>query len=137
MTDTAQIEALLAKATSGPWIASKADMFGDHDIQSKDGVETDSDHSAIAAVVSNLRHPEVVAANAALIVALRNNAEALLAAVKERDALRSAVEWIDYHKDNQDMGHEQFRIGAGNQAIDALWWIENNRAALKEQTNEA
>jgi len=63
--------------TAGPWIASEADWFGDHNIQSKEGVETDTDHLAIAAVVSNLRPADEVAANAYLISAAPTLAEAL------------------------------------------------------------
>ena len=49
--------------TPGPWEASNADMFGDHNIQRHDS----EDRAAIAAVVSNLRPVEEVAANARAI----------------------------------------------------------------------
>ena len=46
---------------------------------------------------------------------------------------REALEWIDYHKDNQDMSHLDFRIGAGNQASESLAAIN----ALDPQLVEA
>ena len=46
---------------------------------------------------------------------------------------REALEWIDYHKDNQDMSHLDFRIGAGNQASESLSAIN----ALDPQLVEA
>ena len=35
-------------------------------------------------------------------------------------ALREALEWIDYHKDDPDMSHVNFRVEAGSRAYDAL-----------------
>lgn len=43
------------------------------------------------------------------------------------DDLRAALEWIDYHKDDQDMNHVNFRIGAGSRARDALAALKENR----------
>ena len=40
--------------------------------------------------------------------------------VAERDRMREALEAIDYHKDNQDMNHLDFRIYAGSEARAAL-----------------
>lgn len=55
-----------ARHTPGPWMAEPADMFGDHNIILADHSE---DARAIAAVVSNIRDPHEVAANAALVAA--------------------------------------------------------------------
>lgn len=85
MTLAQQLREAGEKATPGAWVASEADMFGDHNIQSKDGVENDTDHSAIAAVVSNLRHWTEVEANAALIVLLRNNLDTIIAALEAQE----------------------------------------------------
>ncbi|WP_281277176.1 hypothetical protein [Sphingomonas olei] len=41
--------------------------------------------------------------------------------------MRAALEWIDYHKDDQDMNHVNFRIGAGSRARDALAALKENR----------
>lgn len=51
--------------TPGPWVAEAADWFGDHNIVLRDG----EDRRAVAAVVSNMRDPVEVAANARLIAA--------------------------------------------------------------------
>lgn len=91
MTNTEHLRELIEQATPADWIASEADYFGDHNIQSKDGVETDTNHLVIAAVISNLRPAAEVAANAALIVALVNQAPAML---DELDALREALRII-------------------------------------------
>lgn len=53
------------KPTPGPWVAEDADVFGDHNIILRDG----EDRRAVAAVVSNMRDPSEVAANARLIAA--------------------------------------------------------------------
>lgn len=60
--------------TPGPWRAEAADMFGDHNIVLADGGD---DCRAIAAVVSNLRPPEEVAANASVIAAATDLLNAL------------------------------------------------------------
>lgn len=57
--------------TLGPWVASGPDEFGDYNIQGSDG------SLAIAAVVSNLRQPAEVQANARLIAAAPDMLEAL------------------------------------------------------------
>ena len=49
--------------TQGPWLAEPADMFGDHNIVLADSA---GDSRAVAAVVSNMRDPLEVAANALL-----------------------------------------------------------------------
>lgn len=51
--------------TPGTWVAEGADVFGDHNIILRDG----EDRRAVAAVVSNMRDPSEVAANARLIAA--------------------------------------------------------------------
>jgi len=55
--------------THGPWLAEPADMFGDHNIVRayESGLAMQEDRLAIAAVVSNLRPADEVAANARLI----------------------------------------------------------------------
>lgn len=60
--------------TAGPWAASPADMFGDHNIILADQTE---DCRAIAAVVSNMRDHAEVSANARLIAAAPELLEAL------------------------------------------------------------
>ena len=56
-----------------------------------------------------------------LIALLRNESSTMLAdLVAERDRMREALEAIDYHKDNQDMNHLDFRIYAGSEARAAL-----------------
>ena len=87
------LRALAPVVTPGEWIASESDMFGDHNIQWKEGVENDTDHSAIAAVVSNLRPWQQVEANAALIVALRNNLPTIIAALKVAELVRDE-DWL-------------------------------------------
>lgn len=59
------------EATPGPWLAEPADMFGDHNIVLLDSSE---DCRAVAAVVSNMRDPGEVAANARLIAAAPDHA---------------------------------------------------------------
>ena len=93
MTLLETLRALAPVVTPGEWIASESDMFGDHNIQWKEGVETDTDHSAIAAVVSNLRPWQQVEANAALIVALRNNLPTIIAALKVAELVRDE-DWL-------------------------------------------
>ena len=83
------LRALAPVVTPGEWIASESDMFGDHNIQWKEGVETDTDHRAIAAVVSNLRPRQQVEANAQLIVTLRNALPAIIAALEIAELVRS------------------------------------------------
>lgn len=67
--------------TPGPWKADPADMFGDHNVTLKDTSEC---CLAIAAVVSNLRPAEEVAANANLIAA----------SPELYDALVNARQWV-------------------------------------------
>jgi hypothetical protein len=68
--------------TAGPWHCEGPDMFGDWNILH------DADRLAVAAVVSNLRPPEEVAANARLV-----------AAVPElRDALRKTASLLSFLK---------------------------------------
>ena len=62
--------------TPGPWLAEAADMFGDHNIVLSASA---NDCRAIAAVVSNMRDPSEVAANAFLVAA----APDLLAVARE------------------------------------------------------
>lgn len=57
--------------TQGPWSASGADMFGDHNITPL------HETAAVAAVVSNLRDPLEVAANALLIASAPTMIKAL------------------------------------------------------------
>lgn len=57
--------------TQGPWRASSADMFGDHNIIPA------GQEAAVAAVVSNLRDPLEVAANALLTAAAPTMLKAL------------------------------------------------------------
>lgn len=93
MTLLETLRALAPVVTPGEWIASESDMFGDHNIQWKEGVETDTDHRAIAAVVSNLRPWQQVEANAQLIVTLRNALPELIAAL-EVVALVRDEDWL-------------------------------------------
>lgn len=58
--------------TKGPWVAEAADIFGDHNIVLADRSE---DCRAVAAVVSNMRDPLEVEANARLIAAAPDFAE--------------------------------------------------------------
>ncbi|WP_257541110.1 hypothetical protein [Sphingobium sp. CFD-1] len=57
--------------TQGPWAASGADMFGDHNITPT------HETAAVAAVVSNLRSPLEVAANALLVASAPTMLKAL------------------------------------------------------------
>lgn len=93
MTLLETLRALAPVVTPGEWIASESDMFGDHNIQWKEGVETDTDHSAIAAVVSNLRPWQQVEANAQLIVTLRNALPAIIAALEVAELVRDE-DWL-------------------------------------------
>lgn len=93
MTLLETLRALAPVVTPGEWIASESDMFGDHNIQWKEGVETDTDHSAIAAVVSNLRPWQQVEANAQLIVTLRNALPTIIAALEVAELVRDE-DWL-------------------------------------------
>lgn len=93
MTLLETLRALAPVVTPGEWIASESDMFGDHNIQWKEGVETDTDHSAIAAVVSNLRPWQQVEANAQLIVTLRNAIPTIIAALEVAELVRDE-DWL-------------------------------------------
>lgn len=64
----------MGEHTPGPWIAEPADMFGDHNIVLAEG----DDWRAIAAVVSNMRPEQEVAANALLTAAAPDLLEAAL-----------------------------------------------------------
>src|SRR3546814_7675027 len=59
------------KGTPGPWGVDVPDMFGDYNILH------DGDALAVAAVVSNMRPAEEVAANAALVGASKDLLETL------------------------------------------------------------
>lgn len=77
----------LSKATPRPWRLEGPDMFGDFNILHE------GDALAVAAVVSNMRLPEEVAANAALIVAAVNGYDpAALRA--ERDEAQPVAERV-------------------------------------------
>lgn len=79
--------------TPGPWCAEPADMFGDHNIVLGDNAD---DARAIAAVVSNLRAPSEVEANARLIAA----APDLLEACQELIGVIDSVDGeADYSKE--------------------------------------
>lgn len=99
MTLLETLRALAPVVTPGEWIASESDMFGDHNIQWKEGVETDTDHSAIAAVVSNLRPWQQVEANAQLIVTLRNALPELIAALEVAELVRDEDWLVDQIRD--------------------------------------
>ncbi len=64
--------------TPGPWLAEPADFFGDHNIRQADT----GNIAAVAAVVSNLRDPEEVAANARLITAAPDLLEIITRLIK-------------------------------------------------------
>jgi hypothetical protein len=67
--------------TPTPWVAEGPDMFGDYNIVRGDSAEA----LAVAAVVSNMRPAEEVAANAALIVRAVNSHEIMRAALKRAE----------------------------------------------------
>lgn len=75
--------------TPGPWLAEPADMFGDHNIVLADG----PDARAIAAVVSNMRHPAEVAANARAIALVPEMVEALR---RVRDVSASGADTVSF-----------------------------------------
>jgi len=78
-----------SKHTPGPWVAEKADQFGDHNIILGNAVEV-GDYRAVAAVVSNMRNPEEVEATARLIAAspdVVRSGRQLLDALENRAAL--------------------------------------------------
>lgn len=67
---------MIAQHTPGPWLAEGADVFGDHNIVLPASA---NDCRAVAAVVSNMREPSEVAANAFLVA----GAPDLLAVARE------------------------------------------------------
>lgn len=73
----------MGEVTPLPWAAEGPDMFGDYNIIGPD------EALAVAAVVSNMRDPAIVAANAAFIVRACNIHYDLLEAL---EALRAEVE---------------------------------------------
>jgi len=79
------------KWTPGPWLAEPADMFGDHNIVLSDG----EDRRAVAAVVSNMRDPSEVAANARLIAAAPDMLEALVFITDENAPYSATQAWRD------------------------------------------
>jgi hypothetical protein len=58
------------KHSNGPWTADGPDQFGDYNIH-EPGIRV-----VVAAVISNLRHPEEIAANARLVAAAPDLLEA-------------------------------------------------------------
>ncbi|WP_414462927.1 hypothetical protein [Hyphomicrobium sp. DY-1] len=66
--------------TAGPWFAEGPDEFGDFNIHHP------ADRLAVAAVVSNLRPPSEVAANAAFIVRAENSFQLLIEALEDAKA---------------------------------------------------
>lgn len=95
-----------AGPTPGPWVAEPADMFGDHNIVLADQSE---DRRAVAAVVSNMRDPAEVAANASVIAA----AYCML------EALEGALPLLEKIEDAELVGDEG-----------CLWPVEAVRAAI-------
>ena len=65
-----------SKASQRPWTAEGPDEFGDYNLH------VDDVRLAVAAVVSNLREPEVVTANAALIIRAVNAHDDLVEALE-------------------------------------------------------
>lgn len=77
MTNAGKIEEATGTHTPLPWYAEGPDQFGDYNILHE------GDALAIGAVVSNLRHPSEIAANAALIVRAVNAHPNLLSVLKQ------------------------------------------------------
>jgi hypothetical protein len=55
-------------------------------------------------------------------------ADALDAAAAREAVLREALEWLDYHADNQDMSHVDFRVEGTLLARAALAETKNGQA---------
>jgi hypothetical protein len=116
MTNIDELEEMLAKATPGPWYASA---------QGGGGVDYRSDQPSVAVVVYAARPQNEAMANQALIVALRNQADALLTELrtlrKEKEdavaALR-AIHAARLLKDGTDPGYG-WSITKLNRAMDA------------------
>lgn len=89
-----EIEALAKEATPGPWWTTRVEMGG-YDCMT-DSLDILSNGLAGTHVLTrdlgNGKHNKLFEANAALIVALVNNRAAIVAALRERDALKAEVE---------------------------------------------
>jgi hypothetical protein len=101
--------------TPGPWTAEPADMFGDHNIILADSRE---DARAIAAVVSNIRDPDEVAANARLIAAAPELLETLTACRDQFDFY--AREHRKAEKHDKAATNEKFAFLATQAILKAL-----------------
>jgi hypothetical protein len=69
-----------AQFTAGPWSAEGPDDFGDFNILHR------GDSLAVAAVVSNMRHPHIVSANAMIVASAPELFDMLLQARREYGA---------------------------------------------------
>ena len=87
-----------AAHTPGPWVVDGPDMFGDFNIVL---ANRESDSRAIAAVVSNLRDPAEVAANACLNAAAPELLEALDWALAEIEGRTRYDTTCPYNADEQ------------------------------------
>lgn len=93
----------MAEHTPTPWAMSDADMFGDYNIQSADGVRTGENMLAIAAVVSNLRPANEVHANARHIVHCVNVHDDL---VKALEAIIESADAPHAHRGARATDHD-------------------------------
>lgn len=97
------------KFTPGPWRSEGPDEFGDHNIIPPDA------RLAVAAVVSNLRPAEEVAANACLVAAAPELCEALKAALSHLHDIDSKLQ-----RESHEQGDRYYGLPALRKAEEAL-----------------
>lgn len=87
-----ELEALLAKATKGPWRVHRVDYDDDGKRFAVEADDTASEASVIADDCEILFDPDGAAHDASLAAALRNEAPALIARMRKLEAVAEAVD---------------------------------------------
>ena len=137
--DTNKLRELLGAATPGPWEVCTEPPNRYWNAGTTIGVADPQDGRRVCDVqdwgLANGLDGGMTAANAALIVALRNNAESLLARLEaaERvvEAARLFKEWCDKEKAGPQWSSELRREGPNGEAEWRKWW--NDQLWLADQ----
>lgn len=104
MTDLGKLEELEREATKGPWRARIDDCFPDGSDDALDGIE-DLDGVAVVRSVYEKRRFAPSPSDTALIVALRNNAPAMIRELRELRA--ESLEYAEFAKQVESMNLAQ------------------------------
>lgn len=101
----AELQADREAGTRGPWKADGPDPFGDYNVIFSDN---ENDCRAILAVVSNLRCPGMVAANARRAARLPELEAALIEAVGVLKEARDTMRWLEENEPDALGWHPPF-----------------------------